>query len=262
MQNLNSENKYQISIIVTALNEEANIGNVISNTLAAFEDFNINGEIIVVNDGSVDKTAEIVTVAMSRNNRVTMLSHDTPKGVGASFWDGIDVAGGSVIMWFPGDNQNDPWEILRYYKLLEDVDIVIPFMINRIVRPLFRDALSFIYRLIINTTFFVNFNYTNGTILFRKSVLKEINHRSNGFFVHVDILIRAVKKGYLFAEVPYKIRSRKEGTSTAISLPSLLQVAGDYLRLLKDCYFKKGKNKISFTDDSLAAKRKDDLVNI
>ena len=86
-----------------------------------------------------------------------------------------------MVTMLPGDNENDPWETLRYLKLLEHVDIVIPFVFNKEVRSLFRNALSFIYRFIINTTFVVNFNYTNGTVLYRKSILKELNYRSVGF---------------------------------------------------------------------------------
>ena len=86
-----------------------------------------------------------------------------------------------MVTMLPGDNENDPWEILRYRRLLEHVDIVIPFVFNKEVRSVFRNALSFIYRFIINTTFLVNFNYTNGTVLYRKSILKELYYRSTGF---------------------------------------------------------------------------------
>jgi len=155
----------------------------------------------------------------------------------------------------PGDNENDPREIMRYYKLLEHVDIVIPFVFNKQVRSLFRNALSFMYRFIINSTFLVYFNYTNGTILYRKSILDELDYRSRGFFFQTDILIRTVKKGYLFAEVPYSLGARNHGVSKAVSFPSLLQVIKGYLRLTKDIYSKNGNIGRGLTKDSLAAQR-------
>lgn len=248
--------KIDITVIMPALNEENNIEAALSNTLGAFEDYNINPEVLVVNDGSTDRTEEIVNNFIKKDSRIRMIKHEKPKGIGASYWDGVDNARGDVVTWIPGDNENDPWEIFRYYKLLEQVDIVIPFVFNKNRRSLFRNLLSFVYRFIINTTFAVNFNYTNGTILFRKSLLKELDHRSHGFFFQTDILIRTVKRGYLFAEVPYRLGMRKEGISKAVNFPSFAQVVRGYLRLAKDYYFSARKKKINFSFDSQTLKRK------
>lgn len=245
----------ELSVIMPALNEQENIESAISNTLMALDDFKINGEIVVVNDGSTDKTAHIAESLIKGDSRIRVLHHDRAKGIGASFWDGVDCAKKDTVVMLPGDNENDPWEIFRYYGLLEHVDIVIPFIFNKQARSVFRNALSFIYRFIINTTFLVNFNYTNGTVLYRKSLLKEFDYRSNGFFFQTDILVRAAKTGYLFAEVPYRLGLRKSGISKAVTFPSLLQVISGYLRLVRDYYFK-NRNKIkTFTLDSMSRKR-------
>lgn len=246
-----------ITVIMPALNEEKNILAAINNTLTAFEDFSISSEIVVVNDGSTDRTEELVSAVMERDKRVRMLKHAVPQGIGASFWDGVDNARGEAVVLLPGDNENDPWEIFRYYGLLEHVDIVIPFVYNRGLRSFFRNILSFIYRFIINSTFLVNFNYTNGTVLYRKSILKELDYRDKGFFFQTDILIRTVKRGYLFAEVPYRLGLRKEGVSRAVTFPSLLQVIRGYLYLVRSFYFKReGDINKSFAVDSLTLARR------
>lgn len=239
-----------ISIIMPALNEEDNVYNAVTNTLKAFSDLDINGEIIVINDGSTDKTPDIVTKVSTDDKRVRLINHDMPKGIGASFWDGVDNAMGDAVCMLPGDNENDPLETLRYYKLLEHVDIVIPFVFNKEVRTIFRNGLSYLYRFIINTTFLVNFNYTNGTIIYRRSILKELTHKSKGFFYQTDILIRAVKRGYLFAEVPYRLNVRGSGVSKAVSFPSLKQVIKGYLRLVKEIYSDKSVIESKFSLDS------------
>lgn len=251
-------NRKRISIIVTALNEEKNISGTIENIMGGLGRYNIDGEIIVINDGSNDMTKNIVEGLMKTNDRIRLICHDTPQGVGASFWHGVDVASGNTIVWFPGDNENDSQEIFRYYGLIEHVDIVIPFIFNKEVRSVFRNALSFIYRFIINTTFQVNFNYTNGTIIYRKSILDELEFRSMGFFFQTDILVRVAKKGYLFAEVPYRLGMRKDGVSKAVSFPSLVKVAKGYLRLVDDFYIKKSikANGVFSADSSTAARKK------
>jgi len=251
-------NDLKLSIIMPALNEEDNIREAIDNSLEAIRTFGIDGEIIVVNDGSSDRTQKIIEEkAEEYKNIIRIIRHDKPKGIGASFWDGVDGANGNIIVMIPGDNENDPKETLRYYMLLEHVDIVIPFIFNREVRSAFRNALSLIFRFVINTTFLVNFNYTNGTVLYRKSILKELDYHSNSFFFQTDMLVRAVKKGYLFAEVPYRLGVRKKGSSKAISFPSFLKVAKGYIKLVKDYYFSKDSAKSSrFTSDSLTAARR------
>ncbi len=249
--------KKELSVVLPALNEEKNIKNALIETLKALDAFGIDGEAVVVNDGSTDKTADCVRAFMEKDSRVRMVTHQTPQGIGASFWDGVDEAIGNVVVMMPGDNENNPAEIFRYFKLLEHVDIIIPFIFNREVRPWFRNLLSFFYRFIINTTFLVNFNYTNGTILYRKSILKELTYRNSGFFFQTDILIRLVKRGYLFAEVPYRLGLREGGRSSAVSFPSLFKVARGYIRLVRDHYFRKHEDESDhFSDETQTAVRR------
>lgn len=248
----------KLTVIMPALNEEANIKSAIASTLQAFDAFRINGEIIVVDDGSADRTADLAAEKIKEDGRrIRIIRHQKPQGIGACFWEGVGLSEGDKVVMLPGDNENDPAEILRYYRLLEQVDMVVPFVFDRCSRPRFRNALSSVYRFIINATFPVNFNYTNGTILYRKSILRELDYHCRGFFFQTDILVRLAKKGYLFAEVPYKLGSRKSGVSKAVKLSSLWKVIKGYLRLVKDCYLiKDSRNNRTFSKDSLTALRR------
>ena len=130
---------------------------------------------------------------MEEDHRIKLINHQQTAGIGKSFWDGFSHSKGDIVTFFPGDGECDPIEALRYFMLLEHVDIVIPFVFNNNVRPLYRAILSYLYRFIINTSFLVNINYTNGTVLYRKSVLDTLDSKSNGFFFNTDIIIRCVK---------------------------------------------------------------------
>ena len=248
---------YSICIVVPALNEEDNILATIDSILKVVDRYPINVEIIAVNDGSKDKTEEIILECMKKDDRIQLISHDLPRGIGASFWEGVDKSKSDLITMLPGDNENDPWETLRYSPLLEHVDIVIPFVYNKEVRSPFRNILSIIYRVIINMTFLVNLNYTNGTIIYRRSTLLKLEYRSKNFFFQTDILIRAIKRGYLFAEVPCRLDCRNNGRSKAVSFPSLKQVICGYIRLIRDHYYYKFnvQDIDKLTTDSLSAIR-------
>lgn len=258
MENYLEKNRnFDITVIVPALNEEKNIIFALSEILKTFSDLNMRGEIVVVNDGSTDNTEMLVKDIIKKDNRIRMIKHEIPKGIGASFWDGVDMSQAKAVVLIPGDNENYPFEVLRYFNLLDHVDIVIPFIFNKGIRGFFRNTLSFIYRFIINSTFKVNFNYTNGTVLYRKTILQGLNYRSKSFFFQTDILVRVVKRGYLFAEVPYKLGMRKDGISKAVSFPSLIQVIRGYLRLVRDYHLgRKERGGSNFISDTLTAKRR------
>jgi len=246
-----------LSIVMPALNEERAIHSAVRSTLAAFDDLDVAGEVIVIDDGSTDSTGMIVADESARDARVRMVRHESPQGVGASFWDGVRHARGEFVCMLPGDNENDPVEIIRYLELMDHVDIVVPFVLNKETRSAFRNVLSYAYQTIINTSFRVRFNYTNGTVLYRRCVLDEVTVRSTGFFYQTDLLVRLVKRGYLFAEVPYRLKVREHGQSRAISLKSLMRVMRGYLRLMKDLYFGRRRGRPEpYADGSQTAVRR------
>ena len=246
-----------LTVVMPALNEENNILTAVGDTMNAFRDLDINGEIIVINDGSSDRTGELVREAMQKDGRIRVIRHDSPKGIGASFWDGVEGSRGNAIVLLPGDNEVDAKEALRYFPLMKHVDIVIPFVYNREVRNTFRNILSTIFITIINITFRINLNYTNGTVIYHRAILSELSHSSKGFFYQAENLIKLIKKGYMFAEVPYYLQRRKFGTSTAVSYPSFYNVVKGYFNLIRAIYFSADytKDKSHFTEESMSMKR-------
>ena len=219
-----------------ALNEQKNIGPAIESVLAAFCAYNIDGEIIVVDDGSSDTTARIVKRKMLEDGRIRLISHKFPFGIGASFWDGAAQALGQAVVMIPGDNENKPEEILRHLPRLDSVDMVIPYVSNTRDRPLSRRAFSWLYTEIVNAAFGLKLKYFNGTVLYKKEVLERIRPLSRGFFYQAEILIKAVKVGRLFAEVSYSIREKPAGMPRALSWKSFFDICGCYLGLIKDIY--------------------------
>lgn len=233
-----SVNDLQISVVMPGLNEEENVALAIDSVIASFKTFALRGELIVVDDGSTDGSTEIIRRKCGEyKGLVRMIRHETPHGIGASFWDGVDCAAGKGVVMLPADNENDPDQILRYINLLEYVDMVVPFVVNNGVRAFVRRVLSRFFTRIINATFGTSFHYTNGTVIYRRAVLQTVPYRVNNFFFQTDILVHLAKRKYLFAEVPYLLNKRAGGASKAVSLKSLCTILRGYLRLVIDIYF-------------------------
>jgi glycosyltransferase involved in cell wall biosynthesis len=245
---------YKISVIVPALNEENNITRAIESIIESFNKIQCSGEIIVVNDGSVDKTESIVSVFIKKYQFVRMIKHDKSKGIGASFWDGVSVAQGEFVTLSPGDAENNVYEILRYLPLMDHVDIVVPFVYNREARSLNRRIISKLYKAIINFSFGMLLNYMNGSVLYRRCVLQSFTLKSNGFFFQTELLIKALKKGYLYAEVPSALQQRDFGESKALTLKSLLKVITGYISMMAEVYLFNKNDKL-IEPDSITAQR-------
>ena len=253
--------KIDVSMIIPALNEEQNISKAIINCLNCLDSLDINEELICVNDGSSDKTESVIKNLIKSDARVRLINHNEPKEFGASLWHGVELAKGNAVTDSTGDNENDQWETLRYLNLIKEVDIIIPFVHNPYVRSFFRRFLSFLFLSIINNTFRTRLNYTNGTVIYKLSVLKQLQQKSSGFFFQTDILIRLIKNGYMFAEVPYRLGMREDSVSKAISFPSFINVIKGYIKLLIDHYIKKDEKSIISSSTTSKRSKKNKFFN-
>ncbi|MBF0238898.1 MAG: glycosyltransferase family 2 protein [SAR324 cluster bacterium] len=259
-QKWNSASKYQLSVIMPALNEENNIIGAVNDVVRAFEQLNISGEIIVINDGSTDQTPQMVESLKQQHPFIKMITHARPKGIGASYWEGVWTADGEVVVMIPGDGENDTSEIIRYFPLMDHVDIVIPYFYNKEARTQVRQFISKLYKLIINVSFGILLNYMNGTVMYRRSILRGISLRSSGFFYQTELLIKCIKKGYLYAEVPYAINTRPSGESKAIRWSSLRKVIEGYFMMLASTYILNHDTDF-IAQDSVTSTRKQALLN-
>ena len=250
---------YEISVVMPALNEENNVELAITETLQAFAKLKINGEIVVINDGSKDRTGEILERLKRQNPEIQVIHHEQPHGIGGSFWEGAHAARGDVVTMLPGDGENDPIEILRYLPLMKEVDIIVPFVYNVEVRGANRRWVSRTYKAIINLSFGLLLNYMNGTVVYRKSVLQSLTLNSRGFFYQTELLIKAIRKGYLYAEVPYALGTRSSGRSTALTMKSFVKLSKDYLITVYSVYFAHRHEKQTFPQHSVTGQRREQI---
>lgn len=224
--------KIHISVIVPALNEEESIGAVISDTLDCFKRLSLNGEIIVVNDGSTDRTRVVTERYSEKDSRVKLINHRTPHGIGASFMGGCAKAIGECVTMLPGDHENIPEETLKLMKHMAGCDALVPYVENPGIRGMFRQFVSRLFTLIVNVAFLTRFRYTNGTNIYRSDILKNLEIRSKGFFYQTEILVKLHMNGVKIRQLPYRISERNAGDNKAISFKSLRSVSGDFLYLL------------------------------
>ncbi|MBA4373820.1 MAG: hypothetical protein C0402_13290 [Thermodesulfovibrio sp.] len=248
--------QYRLSVIMPSLNEAKNITNAVQNVISSFDRDKVNGEIVIVNDGSTDETGRIGEELSNKYSFIRVVHHQSPQGIGASFWDGVWQSSGEMVTMIPGDGENDAAETIRYLPLMDHVDILIPFVYNKNVRSSGRRLLSSLYRGIINISFGMTLNYMNGTVIYRKCILEGLTFRSKGFFYQTELLIKTIRDGYLFAEVPYSLSMRTGGESKATTLRSLIKVMSNFISIFSDVYFGESKKRPMAPDSITAARWK------
>lgn len=232
-------NMPSLSVIVPALNEEVSLRPTISGLIDVLNKAKIDWEIILVNDGSSDRTASVAEQLMKSSPEIKLINHERPMGIGACFRDGIKKSTKEAITWFPGDGENNPDELIKYLPLIEKVDIVIPFVINRDVRPWIRRFVSKLYLTIVNLSFGTMFNYTTGNVIYRRDVFDVVKYKANGFIYQTECLVRSVRAGFTFAEVPVLLGRRSHGRSKILTFRSVMTQFFVFTRLFINIHFTK-----------------------
>ena len=116
---------YQVSVIAPIFNEEESIEPLVEALLSVLETMNRSFEVILVNDGSTDRSAERLDNVAARNPKVRVIEFRRNAGQAAALMAGIDHATGDIIVTIDADLQNDPQDIPSLLaKLDEGADVV------------------------------------------------------------------------------------------------------------------------------------------
>lgn len=217
----------ELSVVVPLLNEEANVAELveqIGNALGGFRSW----ELILVDDGSVDRTPAILSQLAARDDRIRPLRLAKRYGQSTAMQAGFDHAAGGVVVTLDGDLQNDPGDIPALVgKLDEGYDLVVGYRVRRKDRLLRRKVPSWIANRIIRWITGVPVR-DNGCSLkaYRAPLVKRIRLYSD---MHRFIpAIAAGMVGARITEVPVNHRPRLAGRSK-YGLSRVLRVLADLL---------------------------------
>ena len=149
-QGLSLRNRPGLSIFFPAYNDAGTIASMVIRTLKAASELTADFEIIVVDDGSADSTAEIADELARTYPQVRALHHPTNRDYGAALQTGFRASTKELIFYTDGDAQYDPGELSRLWeRMAADVDLVNGFKISR-ADPLHRIVIGRIYHHIVS----------------------------------------------------------------------------------------------------------------
>jgi len=201
-----------LSVIVPFYNEEDNIRRMHAAIVAAIEPLGVPFEMVLVNDGSKDRTLELATEIAREDPRVRIVNFRRNYGQTPAMAAGIEQAHGKVLVTMDGDLQNDPRDIEHFLaKINEGYDIVVGWRFNRQDKLISRKIPSKIANWLIGKVTGVPIK-DNGCSLkaFRASLIKEIPLYSE---MHRFIPAMASIAGPRVAEIKVRHHARQFGQS-------------------------------------------------
>ncbi|MBI4228113.1 MAG: glycosyltransferase family 2 protein, partial [Deltaproteobacteria bacterium] len=206
------EGRVDLSIVIPVLNEAENLDPLYAQLTLALGNSNKSYEIIFIDDGSTDSSYEILENLQKEDGRVQVIRFRRNFGQAAAFSAGFDYARGDVIITMDADLQNDPLDIPKLLKKLEDgYDVVSGWRIDRKDQFLTRQLPSRIANFIISRMTEVKLHdYGCSLKAYRREVVKNIKLYGE---MHRFIPALASWMGIKVSEIPVNHSPRSSGKS-------------------------------------------------
>ena len=203
-----------VSIIIPAYNEEQTIDDVIDQTVDTMNTTRMPYEIIVVDDGSTDRTGEHA----ARHNNIRLLSNMENRGKGYCLKRALDYAKGDIIVTMDSDGEHKPKEIPDLLEpLFTGADVVSGsrFLNNDpdVTSKLHKIGNHFFNLTIMSLTGKWITDSQTGFRAMRRDVLDKLNIESDGYEVETEIAVKSLRNNFAFEEKPVTINKRRYSVS-------------------------------------------------
>jgi glycosyltransferase involved in cell wall biosynthesis len=215
-----------VSVVIPAYNEEKTIGNVIEETIQIMDSLGLPYEIIVVDDGSTDRTREVAS-----RYKATVLSNGRNRGKGYALRKGFQHAQGDIVVTIDADGSHKPKEIPDLINpLFNGADIVAgsrflgdgknhTCKLHMLGNHLINTAIMVLTRKLITDS-------QTGLRAFKREFLQKIHLESYGYEIETEITVKSLKNGFKLKEVPISCEKRKYNISR-------LKILSDGFKILK-----------------------------
>lgn len=234
-----------VSIIIPAYNEEKNLESSVILVLDGLKRNEISDfEILIFDDASTDKTGEIANGLADKHNAIRVIHNPENMNLGYNVVRGFQLATKRFVGWVPGDDVNEPETFDNIFQALGNSDIVVSYVENPKVRHRLRRFLSGAYGMIVNVAFGLDMRYYNGLCFFKTPMVKKVPVSTYGYAYMAEILVKLLKSGATFVEVPMIARARGEGATKAFRLKNIASVFKTFLTLFWEVQILKKRVKL------------------
>jgi dolichol-phosphate mannosyltransferase len=210
----------KLSVVMPAYNEEGSVGRTVDGVVAVLERASIDYEVVVVNDNSEDSTEAVVAAIGAENPRVRVHRSHYEGGFGMAIRAGLDVYEGDAVVIVMADASDNPEDLVRYHRLLEDgwdcafgsrfvpgakvydyprLKYYVNRLANQFIRILFRHRYN---------------DTTNAFKAYKREVIETIQPLlSKHFNLTVEMPLKAIVRGHTYEVIPTDWTNRETGVA-------------------------------------------------
>lgn len=204
----------KISAFFPCYNDERSIAQIVRKTRRILNRITDDFEIIVVNDGSTDKSQQILEKLQKEIPELKLIFYNKNQGYGAALKGGFRAAQKDWVFYTDGDGQYDVAELTKLLSALkDDIDVVNGYKIKR-ADPLVRKLVGKVYQFFVKRIFNLPIKDPHCSFrLIRREIFKGIILKSQGGALEVELIKKIAQKGGKFKEVGVYHYPRKSGQS-------------------------------------------------
>lgn len=225
-----------VSVVMFAYNEAENVAACMEEALAFLAGATADHELILVDDGSSDDTADVARGVADRHpGRVQVVSYRPNRGIGGALKAGFAVARKEWLSCLPADGQVPPDGLRNLFAIVEDdpgIALVTCHFPDRFEEAdnLLRKVLSRGLRVVLRAATGVG-RKMDGVYLVRRDLVQGLALRSETFFLNLELPIRALRTGIRAGATTMHIRPRMAGRSKVLSLGRIGRVLRETMQL-------------------------------
>ena len=221
-----------LSVFFPAYNDSGTIASLVISALQAARELTSDFEVIIVNDGSADATAQIADELARTYREVRVVHHERNRGYGGALRSGFEASTRDLIFYTDGDAQYDPAEMAVLWRAFnDDVDLVNGYKISR-SDPLHRIIIGRIYHHTVKLLFGLRVRDVDCDFrLMRRSIFDKVRLEKNSGVICLEMMKKIQDAGFAIAEVPVHHYHRAFGRSQFFNFRRLFKTAIDVMKL-------------------------------
>jgi glycosyltransferase involved in cell wall biosynthesis len=223
-----------LSVFLPSHNEEGNVDRVVRGFLMELPRFADDYEVIVVNDGSRDRTREIAERLAAEDSHVGVVNHEVNRGYGGAVISGIRAAKMPWVLLADGDGQFDPADVGRLTAVAANYDVVAGRRAHRadpLMRRINGKAWTTLVRVLLGITIT---DIDCGFKLFRRDFLDAIELRAHGAMISTELMARVAGRGARVTEVDVNHLPRLAGEQSGANLKVVMRAFKELFQLYRE----------------------------